>query len=279
MRLLAFSLIGLTWVGCGASAANSFSGDGGSASGGAVAFGGAGTGAGTTTSTFVTTSTQSTSGQGGASTSSSSSSSSGATTSSGGVGGGAPVPSGDCQKGSDCASGQCVAVTPGGYQVCVVPPAPATTCTSALDQCCPSTAMLCAGGAPCYVGPLVPVCAGTPMAVHNVCGVDQCSTDVDCAPGQICGIAGTLGLEIRACVTAHCKLDSDCNTYPGGVCAPVQEPCCGATAGLFCTYETLGGCQKDADCPPTGSQPTRYCDPNAITGIASCQPGAAVCPA
>src|SRR5262249_30646036 len=131
--------------------------------------------------------------------------------------------SGSCQSDTDCPGGSCLALTPGGYRVCVVPPVQATTCTSSYDQCCPSTKNLCAAGAPCYAGPLVPLCTGAPMAMHNQCGVDQCAKDLDCAPGQICVPAGAFGFEIRACFDAYCKVDADCTAHAGGVCAPVQD--------------------------------------------------------
>src|SRR5262249_54750436 len=99
-------------------------------------------------------------------------------------------------------------------------------------------------------GPLVPVCTGAPVPVHNACGVDQCAKDVDCAPGQLCAPADVLGLEIRACITAGCKLDADCTAHPGGTCAPVQAPCCNAPAGLFSVSPHDGGCRKNTDCPP-----------------------------
>jgi hypothetical protein len=111
------------------------------------------------------------------------------------------------------------------------------------------------------------------MIPHNQCAVDQCAKDVDCAAGQICAPAGTLGLEIRACVFAHCKLDTDCAVHPGGMCAPAQDPCCTASDGLFCVYPSNGGCRDSSTCP----QGT-YCFPNATTGVASCQPGGPLCP-
>ena len=108
------------------------------------------------------------------------------------------------------------------------------------------------------------------MAPHNQCAVDQCTKDADCATGQVCGLAGALGAEIRACLQAGCKVDGDCAARAGGTCAPVSEPCCGVNAGLYCVYPG-GGCRKNADCPAT-----QYC---RITGVAAaCQTGAPVCP-
>src|SRR6185437_7740845 len=192
-------------------------------------------------------------------------------------GGGAPS-SGDCQTDADCPGGPCVPLTPGGFLVCQEPPSQATSCTGPLDQCCPDTKSYCPNGEGCYAGPLVPACSGTPMPMHNQCGADQCEKDIDCAPDQICGLAGTLGLEIRACVTAYCKIDADCEAYPGGVCAPVLDPCCSTSAGLYCVYSGHGGCRSNADCSPTPNQPARYCAPSS-DGTATCQPGAPVCPA
>jgi hypothetical protein len=116
------------------------------------------------------------------------------------------------------------------------------------------------------------------MPHHNVCGVDQCAKDVDCAPGQICAPAGALGLEIRACLAAHCKVDADCAAHAGGVCAPVLAPCCNAAAGLFCTYPGLGGCRRNTDCAPRPDHPT-FCFPDPDAGVASCQNGSPTCPA
>jgi hypothetical protein len=111
------------------------------------------------------------------------------------------------------------------------------------------------------------------MAPHNQCGVDQCAKDVDCAANQICAPAGTVGLEIRACINAHCKLDYDCIAHPGGICAPAQDPCCVATDGLFCVYPANGGCRKSAQCGQG-----QYCLPDTATGVASCQIGGPICP-
>jgi len=97
----------------------------------------------------------------------------------------------------------------------------------------------------------------------------ECGKDADCPDGQICAPAGTLNFKIRACVAAGCKVDADCTAYPGGVCAPIDDPCCNATAGLSCVYP--GGCRHSSDCPPQ-----HFCQ---ITGSqAACQPGAPVCP-
>lgn len=255
MRFFAHGLLlGLFAAGCGASGAGTpLAGTGGSFS--------------TITGTTTTTSTT---GAGGSASSSSSSSSGG------GQDGGTwttsstvtiPTHHGDCVSDADCPGGACVALTPGGFHVCQTPPEPATTCGSTFDQCCPGTP--CADDAPCLAAPLVPYCAGIPMEPYNQCAVDQCAQDADCAPGQICSVAGTLGHQIRACVSAGCKVDADCDASPGGVCAPIADPCCGTFAGLSCVYS--GGCRSNADCDPTS-----FCQ---ISGAsATCQSGSPVCP-
>lgn len=282
MRLLAYgSIIGFLTVGCsGTSGLGISSGAGGY--GGAMGTTGSwtsmtgGSGGGDLASNGATSGTT-TSSTGGASAGTSSSSSASSSTS--GTGGGVTSTSGDCHSRSDCpGDGLCVAVTPGGYLVCLAPPTPATTCTSPLDQCCPTTNP-CPDSEPCYQGPLVPVCSGAIMSPHNQCAVDQCSQDADCTGNQICALAGTFGLEIRACVAAYCKLDTDCAAGPGGTCAPAHDPCCSAYDGLFCVYPDKGGCHSNADCPAIAGHPTRYCMPDPSTGIASCQDGGPVCPA
>jgi hypothetical protein len=150
----------------------------------------------------------------------------------------------------------------------MTPPAIAVDCASALDQCCATKP--CANGEACYAGPLVPVCSGMAQEPYNRCAMDQCSQDADCVASQICAPAGTLGMKIRTCVAARCKLDADCTAAPGGVCAPVAEPCCGTSAGLACVYPS-GGCRSSADCASS-----EYCD--VVGDTASCQPGAPVCP-
>jgi hypothetical protein len=176
---------------------------------------------------------------------------------------------GDCTYDIDCPGGACLEVTPGGFRVCQTPPMKATTCGSDLDQCC--TDKPCPNNEPCYTGPLVPYCGGVPMEPHNQCATDQCAQDADCAPSQICVLAGTLGRLIRACVPAACKVDADCTALPGGLCAPVQSPCCGSVAGLYCVYPAAGGCRRDADCSPN-----QYCDVDG--NQATCHEGAPVCP-
>lgn len=246
-------------------------------------------GAATTTITTITGTTTTTTGFGGAVTTTTTTGSSSAA---GGMGGGVTstttttstttssttTPStqhGDCVADSDCPGGACVEVTPGGFWVCAIPPIESTTCGSTLDQCC--AGMPCPNDEVCVAGPLVPICVGVVMEPHNLCAVDQCSVDADCGPTQVCAPKGALGLQIRACVNAGCKVDADCGDKPGGICAPVQNSCCGSLAGLFCVYPE-NGCRTDADCPPDSTHPSRYCATDDTTHTASCKDGSPVCP-
>ncbi|MFT3766484.1 MAG: hypothetical protein QM820_13370 [Minicystis sp.] len=264
-RVLAF-LLGLLALGCGGSAGNGPTGTGGA--GGYASSSSGSTSATTSTGAGGAGGTASSSSSSSASVGSTSSSAASSSSSSGDYDAGVFPPHGDCYADADCPSGRCVPVTPGGFLVCATPPVKTSTCGSDLDQCCADKP--CPNGEPCYDGPLVPICAGVPIQPHNQCAVDQCSQDVDCADGQICAPAGVLGLKIRACVTADCKVDADCNLVPGGMCAPVQEPCCGTSAGLFCVYPN-GGCRSNADCPSA-----QFCQTSGSQ--ATCQTGSPICP-
>jgi len=96
--------------------------------------------------------------------------------------------------------------------------------------------------------------------------------DADCGAGNLCAPAGTLGRKVRACAPAPCKVNGDCAAEPGGSCAPVRDPCCGADVGLRCVYPS-DGCRESADCE-SGS----YCEPGT-DGRARCVSGAPTCPA
>lgn len=252
--LFACSLAALTLAfGCGSSTNGPLAGGGGTGGRTTTA---TSTGTATGSTTFTTTTT--TIGAGGT----------GGGTGTGGSDAGLPLPGGDCASDADCPGGHCVAVTPGGFRVCLIPPTPAAACGSQLDQCCPDQP--CAGGEACLPSPLVPLCVGIAMEPHNQCATDQCSDDKDCGAAQICAPAGTLGRRIRACLPAGCKTDSDCTAGVGGVCAPVQEPCCNNVAGLYCRYPGTG-CRKNGDCPST-----QYCD--VSSGAAVCTTGSPLCP-
>lgn len=231
--------------------------------------GGDGTGgAGTTSST----STGETVGVGGAGGASSSVSGPGGgpttTTTTTGTGGAPPqMNSGDCVNDSDCKTGQCVELTPGGFRVCQTTPKEANNCD--IDPpgvgCCNSSQ--CEGGAKCFPSTH---CGGI-VQQGNECQSDQCSKNDDCKDiAGICAEAGTLGNPVNQCKHTACKLDTDCKAKPGGICAPVEDPCCPVIRGLFCVYPN-GGCRTSADCPG-GS----YCEIEGDTAF--CKPGGPNCP-
>jgi len=178
--------------------------------------------------------------------------------------GGADV-GGDCDTDADCPpDGSCIELSPGSYRVCQYSAVEATSCTSKSDICCNS--LDCEGvGESCLLTPITAFCAGVQQKPHNQCASDQCASDADCEKDQICAPAGTLGNQIRVCLTATCT-----GQCAGGVpCAVIRNPCCGAPLGLFCAP----GCLIDADCPGG------YCDVDPETQESVCVDGAPVCPA
>lgn len=181
----------------------------------------------------------------------------------GGAGGEAAL--GDCETNADCPpDGSCIELTPGGYRVCQYPVVEATSCTTKIDLCCNS--LDCEGvGESCLVTPITPFCGGVQQQPHNECAADQCATDADCDTDEICAPAGTLGSQIRVCLTTACQ--GGC--APGVPCAVIRNPCCGAPLGLFCA----SGCLTDADCPGG------YCDVDQETQESVCRDGAPLCPA
>ncbi len=69
-----------------------------------------------------------------------------------------------------------------------------------------------------------------------------------------------------------CTADDDCTAKPGGICAPVKNPCCPSWDGLFCVYPD--GCRTDGDCAE-GS----HCEVNWTEGTGECVSGPVACPA
>lgn len=183
---------------------------------------------------------------------------------------GGPKNSGDCVSDAECAPGRCVEVTPGGFRTCTVPPVEVTSCPDGrgmFDECCKSSD--CRAGK-CYAWPLSPYCGGARPIEHNVCGADMCAGDRDCKAMSICVPAGALDRKVRQCMDVSCRLDTDCAAKAGGVCAPVQNPCCAGVAGLYCVYPG-GGCRKSSDCARD-----QYC--NIEGGVANCKAGRPICP-
>lgn len=197
---------------------------------------------------------------------------------------------GDCSTNSECApNGTCVPLTPNGFRTCSQPPVPSTECglntggeggaggdgmggsVPSLDECCSNNEDLdCNDDAACIRTPLYPTCGTPPEPPHNVCSDDanECDNSADCSEqldtDGICLPAGVFGSQVRKCVRISCALDSECTAQPGGRCVPVEEECCAAIRGLYCTYEG-SACRGAADCPGG------YCQVNA--GVASCVSG------
>jgi hypothetical protein len=202
---------------------------------------------------------------------------------------------GDCSTNTECApNGTCVELTPGGFRTCQTPPTPSTQCDipsqggggggtggdgsgggGPLDECCNNGVeeLGCDGDDLCVRTPLVVQCGAPEEPPHNVCieGDEGCNSNAECAnqgaPG-FCLPPGTFGNIARACVRLSCAVDSECTAQAGGRCVPVEEPCCGAIRGLFCTYEG-SGCRSNADCPGG------WCDVNG--GVAACVSGSPPC--
>jgi hypothetical protein len=153
----------------------------------------------------------------------------------------------------------------------------ATTCgTNGIDECCNTSE--CTSGK-CIEAPLTPFCGGAQPQPYNACAVDMCQSNAECTrEGQkVCIPAGALGYKVSGCMGVSCLLDADCSAEAGGACILLKDPCCGAPAGLVCSYPT-GGCKKDSDCPNGG-----YCaaelDSSTGTFVAKCQDGPIACPA
>jgi len=183
------------------------------------------------------------------------------TTSARTTGAGGSLPSAaDCAVDGDCPGGRCVALTPGGARVCRFTPQPVTSCGPGEMGCCDSAA--CPAGERCF--PPVGYCGGL-VGPMNRCLRDGCVTDEDCAADAgICALAGDLGLFVNTCVAAaHCQRDADCSAGPGGVCRPLEDPCCHQVFALWCWYP--GGCTASADCDGGACG-----DP--ATGAATCVP-------
>ena len=188
-----------------------------------------------------------------------------------GMGGGAH---GDCQTDADCGGKPCVALTPGGYLVCLAPIAEVTMCDPSTppNDCCSSADCVAAGMGSCYAASKLNFCGGA-FPIDNKCVADACQSDADCGAGTLCAPAGAFGYPKRFCLTAHCHTDADCAAKPGGACLPIGgNPCCSLNlpAGLGCAYP--GGCSKDSDCPGG------TCTLDMNKGVGVCGPNGPGCP-
>jgi hypothetical protein len=162
-----------------------------------------------------------------------------------------------------------VELTLGGYRVCKGPVPEATGCPNPneFDECC--TSAECNTGK-CFAFPATPYCGGVQPIEHNLCAENSCTEGVPCT-GGVCMPAGAYGYKVSGCIAGGCLKDSDCSAEPGGRCALIDDPCCGAPSGLFCTYPS-NFCTKQSDCPSG-----QHC--GVDSGVAKCQPGLVPCPA
>jgi hypothetical protein len=74
-----------------------------------------------------------------------------------------------------------------------------------------------------------------PHCLDNQCSWDECLVDSECPSGTICVCAadtgGGNGIHTNECVSAACRLDSDCG--PNQFCSPSRVYCGGLT-GFYC---------------------------------------------
>jgi hypothetical protein len=164
-----------------------------------------------------------------------------------------------CTSDNDCPSpGQCVPFTVGGFGVCTSKAIVVTTPPPSGLYTCDATSPCAKGTCEqvfCFEGAFAPCGAGG-GGVCNMCIVDECATDGDCA-GGVCGAPGVnfnpriAGSDGRACFSASCRNDSDCTAAAGGVCTFVGG-CYPALAAAFMPFQVAcvypGGCLSPADC-------------------------------
>ena len=165
-----------------------------------------------------------------------------------------------CNDDNDCVGGKCVELTPGGFRVCTyLPPSP-QPCTDAgpfPDECCGT----CATGR-CT---LETSCGGAYVNPHNVCEVDECTSNSDCGSDGICLPTGVGSPYKRTCLHGNweCLTDSDCHGFGAGNCVMygvigsldqcAPWACAGAPRvipanPLRCMYEST--CFDDSSCAP-----------------------------
>jgi hypothetical protein len=93
----------------------------------------------------------------------------------------------------------------------------------------------------------------------HYCDYDQCAKDSDCTNGAVCecGAPDTADSTRfgNRCVTANCRVDSDCG--PGGYCSPmpVLTPC--DAAGYYC-HKPGDECFNDSDCTGGAAGSCKY---------------------
>jgi hypothetical protein len=180
--------------------------------------------------------------------------------------------SGDCNSDGGCPGGKCIELLPDGFRVCQYPVDEATSCgTAGNDECCASAE--CTGGAKCYPGPTALSCGGAPPPEYNVCASDECTPGEKCGqdPPSVCMPAGFEGFKVAACRAGGCFMDGDCTAEPGGICAPVHEPCCDSVIGMYCIYPG-DGCRGQHDCPDGTVCTVELAAARCVQGPLACPP-------
>lgn len=96
--------------------------------------------------------------------------------------------------------------------------------------------------------------------LHGQCSFDQCLTDADCGPKEVCGCAsdyygGNIAYHANICIPGNCRVDSDCGA--GGFCSP-SRGYCGSYQGFYChtPHDTCIDATKD--CGPCGASSCTY---------------------
>ncbi len=115
------------------------------------------------------------------------------------------------------------------------------------------------------------VLSTTGMIPSWLCDYDECVSDRDCGPDQIC-VCGGAGLPTRlphACVQSTCRVDADCG--PGGFCSP-QAGCFVRQRTYHC-HSPSDVCTISADCGARSS-----CSADSTGSTWMCTPTLLSCP-
>lgn len=86
-----------------------------------------------------------------------------------------------------------------------------------------------------------------PSCLRGQCSPDECLTDADCAPNEVCDCNAHVQAPAQSsnlCVPANCHVDADCG--PGGFCSPTYVAC-GYLAGYYC-HRPTDNCYNNTDC-------------------------------
>ena len=163
------------------------------------------------------------------------------------------TPDPGCRSSSDCPDLNPTCFRFGdGPGVCRSPSEPVTVCeqrSQLPNECCPGSE--CSEGQCFTIQRAALQCSPSAgFDQQNVCVVDECGSDADCA-GGFCTPAGFA--PGRSCVPAACSRDEDCSAEPGGACVYLDLGCCEGRVGgaptrdasIACVYPS-DGCQRDS---------------------------------